>query len=204
MRAVTFIASFLVCLSSLAADSVRPFAKVQPVALGTVRWTSGFWADRFELCRTQMIPRMGRLMEGTNYTHFLRNFEIAAGLTEGRSRGASFNDGDFYKWIESACATLALTNDVSLNQSLEHIIEIIGKAQRADGYLNTSTLIKMRGDTNAAPFSDRGNFEMYNLGHLFTTACVHHQVTGQTNLLAIAIKTADFLDRSFSNATPES
>lgn len=204
MKALTIIVSFLIGFPSFAAESIRPFAKVQPLALSEAHWTSGFWAERFELCRTQMIPSMERLMEGTNYTHFLRNFEIAAGLTEGKSRGASFNDGDFYKWIESACAALAFTNDASLNQSLEHIIEIIGKAQRADGYLNTSTLIKMRGDTNAAPFSDRGNFEMYNLGHLFTTACVHHQVTGQTNLLAIAIKTADFLDRSFSNATPES
>jgi DUF1680 family protein len=45
---------------------------------------------------------------------------------------------------------------------------------------------------------------MYNLGHLFTTACVHYRATGRTNLLVIAIKAADFLDRSFSNATPES
>jgi uncharacterized protein len=196
--------SFLVLTFNTHAAEPRPFATVQPLGLAEARWTSGFWADRFELCRTQMIPSMARLMAGTNYTQFFRNFEIAAGQAEGNSRGASFNDGDFYKWIESACATLAITNDASLHNSLEHIIAIIGQAQRADGYLNTPTLIKMRSDTNAAPFSDRGNFEMYNLGHLFTTAGVHHQATGQTNLLAVAIKAADFLDRSFSNATPES
>ena len=201
-----WLATWLVCFAAataVAAD-LRPFAKVEPLALGEARWTSGFWADRFELCRTQMIPSMGRLMAGTNYTQFFRNFEIAAGLVEGKSRGATFNDGDFYKWIEGACATLAITNDPALASSLEHIIEVIGKAQRADGYLNTPTLIKMRSDTNAAPFSDRGNFEIYNLGHLFTTACVHHRVTGRTNLLAIATRAADFLDRSFSHATPES
>ena len=202
---ISVLICILPCISfnSSAAD-VRPFAKVEPVVLGEARWTSGFWAGRFELCRTQMIPSMERLMEGTNYTHFFRNFEIAAGLAEGRYRGAAFNDGDFYKWIEGACATLAITNDPALENSLERIIAVIGNAQRGDGYLNTPTLIKMRSDTNAAPFSDRGNFEMYNLGHLFTTACVHHQVTGRTNLLAIAVKAADFLDHSFSNATPES
>jgi len=201
MKAKLFIAILILPLT--VALGASPFAVVEPLPLGAARWTTGYWADSFERCRTLMVPGMERLMEGTNYTQFFRNFEIAAGLAEGRSRGASFNDGDFYKWIEGACATLAITNDAALNDSLEHIIAVMGKAQRADGYLNTPTLIKMRSDTNAAPFSDRGNFEMYNLGHLFTTACVYQQVTGRTNLLGIAIRAADFLDRSFSNATPE-
>ncbi len=207
IRMAMLLAMFLAFCFPLAGlgSGAETFGKVEPLALGEARWTSGFWADKFELCRTQMIPSMERLMTGTNYSQFFRNFEIAAGLAEGRSRGASFNDGDFYKWIEGACATLAVTNDPALNDSLEHIIAVIGQAQRADGYLNTPMLIKQRnGDTNAAPFSDRGNFEMYNLGHLFTTACVHYRTTGRTNFLAIAIKAADFLDRSFSHATPES
>ena len=46
-------------------------------------------------------------------------------------------------------------------------IAVIARAQRADGYLHTPVLIAWRnGDTNAAPFKDRHNFEMYNLGHL--------------------------------------
>ena len=94
MRAAAIIAGFLICVTSLAADSVRPFAKAQPIALSEAHWNSGFWFDRFELCRTNMLPSMGRLMEGTNYSQFLRNFEIAAGFAEGRYRGASFNDGE--------------------------------------------------------------------------------------------------------------
>ena len=102
--------SFLRAVSSSAADAgVSPHAKVQPIGLDEVRWTHGFWADRFELCRTQTIPSMGRLMEGTNYSQYLQNFRIAAGLAEGRPRGAPFNDGDFYKWLEGACAVVAVT-----------------------------------------------------------------------------------------------
>ena len=82
MRAAAIFASFLICLASMATDSVRPFAKAQPIALSEAHWTSGFWFDRFELCRTNMLPNMGRLMEGTNYSQFLRNFEIAAGLAD--------------------------------------------------------------------------------------------------------------------------
>lgn len=204
MRTAAIIAGFLICVASLAANSVRPFAKVQPIALSEAHWTSGFWFDRFELCHTNMLPSMGRLMEGTNHTHFLRNFEIAAGLAEGRYRGASFNDGEIYKLMQAASAAYAVVPNDYLRTNLDRTIAIIAKAQREDGYIHTPTLVKLRnGDTNAAPFQDRHNFEMYNMGHLFTTACVHHQATGQTNLLAIAIKAADFLYRTFSDSTPE-
>jgi uncharacterized protein len=195
--------ALLLEFSALSSDK-SPFAKVEPLAPGEARWTTGFWADRFELCRTQMIPGMERLMAGTNYTQFLQNFRIAAGLAEGKSRGASFNDGDFYKWIEGACATLAVRRDSQLEKTIEEAIEVIAQAQRADGYLHTPVLIRARnGDTNAVAFQDRQNFEMYNMGHLFTAACVHHRITGRTNLLAVAVRAADFLSATFSNATPD-
>jgi len=181
-----------------------PHAQVRTVGLDEVRWTDGFWAQRFDACRTEMLPSMGRLMEGTNYTQFFRNFEIAAGLVEGRQRGASFNDGDFYKLMEAACAVYAVTHDEYFDRHLDRAIAVIAKAQRADGYIHTPVLIAQRnGDTNAAPFRDRNNFEVYNMGHLLTTACVHHRATGKTNLLAVAIKAADFLEQAFANPTPE-
>lgn len=204
MKAAAIIAGCLVGFNAVAADTIRPFAKVQPVGLAESRWTSGFWFDRFELCRTNMLPNMGRLMEGTNYSQFLRNFEIAAGLADGRYRGAPFNDGELYKLMQAASAAYAVAPSDYLRRNLDRAIEIIAKAQRDDGYIHTPTLVKLRnGDTNAMPFQDRNNFEMYNLGHLFTTACVHHQATGETNLLTIAVKAADFLCRAFAETTPE-
>ncbi len=204
MRIAAFIAFVCACLICLADEAMRPHAKVHPLPPGEARWTSGFWAERFELCRTQMIPSMERLMKCTNHTQFFRNFEIAAGLAEGRSRGAPFNDGDFYKWMEAACATLAVTKDAALDQRLDEIAAVIAQAQRPDGYLHTPVLIRARnGDTNAASFQDRNNFEMYNMGHLMTTACLHHRVTGKTNLLSVACKAADFLHATFSGASPE-
>jgi DUF1680 family protein len=199
-----FLFLYLCCALATHATESRPFATAQPIALAEARWTSGFWFDRFELCRTNMLPNMGRLMEGTNYSHFLRNFEIAAGQAEGRYRGAPFNDGELYKLMQAASAVYAIAPSEYFRRNLDRVIEVIGQAQRADGYIHTPTLVRVRnGDTNAMPFQDRHNFEMYNMGHLFTTACVHHQATGQTNFLAIAIKAADFLYRTFSESTPE-
>lgn len=182
----------------------RPHAKLQPAELDEVRWTEGFWAQRFESCRTQMLPAMWELMSGTNRSHYLENFRIAAGLAEGRPRGAPFNDGDFYKLLEASCASLASAADRELERRVEDAIAVIAKAQRADGYLHTPVLIRARqGDTNAVAFRDRNNFEMYNLGHLMTAACVHQRVTGRTNFLAVARRAADFLDATFRGASPE-
>lgn len=143
-------------------------------------------------------------MRGTKYKPYLEHFRIAAGLSEGRYRGAPFNDGDFYKWMEAVCALQATEPDPVWDQRLDEIIEVIGKAQRADGYIHTPVLIANRnGDTTVKPFGDRFNFEMYNMGHLMTTACVHHEVTGKDSLLNIARKATDFLDKAFRNPTPE-
>ena len=185
-------------------NSASPHAQVRTVGLDEVQWTDGFWAAQFVSCRNQMLPGMGRLMEGTNYTQFFRNFEIAAGLAEGRYRGAPFNDGDFYKLIEAASAAYAVTHDEFLDRHLDRAIAVIAKVQRNDGYIHTPVLVAQRnGDTNAVAFRDRNNFEVYNMGHLFTAACVHHRATGKTNLLASAIKAANFLEQSFANPSPE-
>ena len=169
-----------------------------------VRWTSGFWAERFGSCRDKTIPGLWSIMEGTNYSQFYENFRIAAGLDKGKHRGAPFNDGDFYKWLEGACATLAITRDPELERRIEEIVSVIAKAQRPDGYLHTPVIIKQHnGDAEARPFQDRLDFETYNLGHLMTAACVHYRVTGRTNFLAVACKAADFLEDAFRHPTPE-
>jgi DUF1680 family protein len=187
--------------------TVSPFALLKTVGFDEVHWTSGFWAEHVELCRRQMIPGMWSIMSGTNYSQFYQNFRIAAGLAEGRHRGAPFNDGDFYKWLESASAVLAITNDAKLEERLEEVVNVIAKAQRADGYLHTPVLIaELNADHSPGaprPFHDPLQFEVYNLGHLMTAACVHYRVTGHTNLLEVARKAADFLDRTFRQPTPE-
>ena len=190
--------------NSMTDTSASPYAQLRAIGLDQVRWTQGFWADRFELCRTQMVPSMARLMEGTNYSQFYWNFEIAAGLKTGRPRGASFNDGDFYKFLEGASATLAVHPDAALSRELDAIIAVIGEAQRTNGYLDTWVqLHQQETNSNVAPFRDRNNFEVYNLGQLMTAASVHYRVTGQTNFLAIACRAADCLDEVFRNPTPE-
>jgi DUF1680 family protein len=194
---------FLLTLAPLVAAA----ANLTPLDPNDVRWTHGFWAERIETCRTQTIPALWRIMEGTNYSHFFENFRIAAGLSEGRHRGAPFNDGDFYKWLEAASATLAVTNDPYLEQIIERCIDVIAKAQRQDGYIHTPVLIgqrnDIRGGSSSRPFQNPIDFEMYNTGHLMSAACVHYRVTGRTNFIVVARKAADFLCETFRKPTPD-
>ena len=180
------------------------FAKVGPVGFDEVRWTDGFWEHRTTTCFQRSVPSMWELMESGKYKPFLGHFLIAAGQAEGGHHGAKWNDGDFYKWLEAAIVTVAVTGDERLKLAIDRSINAISAAQRYDGYLHTPVLIAQRnGDDSVKPFQDRKAFEMYNLGHLITTACIHHRVTGETKLLNVGRKAADFLIDTFSDPTPE-
>ena len=198
---------FIVVLSHLLGGQVvaqSPHRTVEPIPLADVKWTEGFWHQRFVTCRDKMVPSMWEIMKGTKYKPFLEHFRIAAGLSKGGYHGAKWNDGDFYKWIEAVCAVQAIERSPVWDRRLDEIISVIGKAQRADGYIHTPVLVAARnGDESAKPFADRFNFEMYNMGHLMTAACRHHEVTGKYEFVAIARKAADFLDDAFRNPTPE-
>lgn len=180
------------------------YAKLNSVNMGDVAWTNGFWADRFKVCRETMIPNLWQIYTDPNVGHGIQNFEIAAGLDTGSHVGPPFQDGDFYKLFEAVAAMYAATHDAKLDTLMDRTIAVFAKAQRADGYLHTPTLIAERNDPkNAKAFEDRLNFETYNLGHLMTAACIHYRVTGKRNFLNIAIKATDYLYRFYKTASPE-
>lgn len=184
--------------------SASPHVIVRSVGLADSRWTTGVWKERFDVCRGATVPHLWRVMRGTEYSQYLENFRVAAGLREGRHRGAAFNDGDFYKWLEAAVVVNAAAPDSTLTAAIDESVRAIRAAQRADGYLHTRIQIRQKqGDANARPFRDPLQFEAYDLGHLMTAACVHHRLTGRDELLDVARKAADFLDATSRNPTQE-
>jgi uncharacterized protein len=181
-------------------DTTRsPHAKMYLPDLGDVKWNGGLLGERFEVCRTTMVPHMWSIFKDDNESHAWSNFLIAAGLGRGRDgkfHGPPFNDGDFLKWVEALAQIYAVTREPALDAQMDEIIAVVAKAQREDGYLHTQKIIPQRqGDPKAKEFAEREHFETYNMGHLMTTACVHHRATGKTTLLALARKAADYLER---------
>jgi DUF1680 family protein len=180
--------------------SQSPGVKLKCVGIADVKLTHGFWADWFKVCRENMIPNMWEIIRDNNTSHIYENFLVAAGLLDGRHRGAGWQDGDFYKWMEAAAYVYGVTKDTRLAAWMDEAIELLAKVQRADGYIHTPVIIKDRKNPGEAkPFQDRFDFEMYNMGHLMTAACVHFRATGKTGMLDIARKAADYLYNWFGN-----
>lgn len=176
-------------------DTTRsPSARMYMADLDDVKWTRGFWAERFEACRTTMVPHLWEIFQDDKGSHAWANYRIAAGLQQGEFSGPPFNDGDFLKWFEALAQVYASTHDPAINAQMDEIIAVIAKAQREDGYLHTQTIIPQRHGTAVREFADREHFETYNMGHLITTACIHHRATGKDSMLRLARKAADYLE----------
>ncbi|HWR11724.1 MAG TPA: glycoside hydrolase family 127 protein [Rectinemataceae bacterium] len=203
-----------------------PYAIVGEIPVGDMVWTKGFWADRVECCHSSMIPAMWSILVNDSLSHAFANFRIAAGMEEGEHSGPPFFDGDLYKWLESVASVFALTKDPELDSLMDRVIGVIAKAQRADGYLHTPVIIAERnkarkasadgaaapapayaGSDAAAPavkaMVDRLHFEVYNFGHLMTTACRHFEATGKRAMLDVAVRAADYLIDRFANPDPQ-
>ncbi|MCE7060197.1 glycoside hydrolase family 127 protein [Dyadobacter sp. CY343] len=189
--------------NSLVNTSQSTHAKLHGTDMNAVHWTTGFWADRFKVCRETMVPNLWKVYTDPELSHSFRNFEIAAGLKEGNFKGPSFHDGDFYKTFEAVAGMYAVTKDPKLDEIMDHAIEVMAKAQRADGYIYTKSIIQQKQSGEAKMFDDRLNFEAYNFGHLMTAACVHYRATGKSTLMNVARKASDFLISFYANATPE-
>ncbi|WP_417259101.1 glycoside hydrolase family 127 protein [Celeribacter sp.] len=163
----------------------------------SVRWTKGFWAEKQNLVRTSSIHSTLDAMEDPTNAAYFGNFRTVA-EGGGRFHGRYWSDGDCYKTLETILLLTDVSPDADLSQRMEDYIGVIAAAQEDDGYLNTQITL-----TDLARWSDIEHHEMYNLGHLFTTACLHHQVTGTRTFLDIAIRAANNLYETFITRDPD-
>lgn len=211
LRFKSFVTStaFVVAAMNVAAQNSlvntdnSKYAKLSGVGLNDVKWTKGFWAERFAVCRDSMVPHLWETYTSKDFCFAFQNFKVAAGLDTGRFRGPSFHDGDFYKTLEAVASMYAATKDKKLDVLMDSAIYVIGKAQKPDGYIYTKSIIEQKKNGKGEMFDDKLSFEAYNFGHLMTAACVHYRATGKTTLLNIAKKATDFLIHFYDNASAE-
>jgi len=207
--------------SGLTNTSSSKFAKMNSTNIDAVKWTNGFWAERFSVYKDTMILSMWKTLDNPDISHSYRNFEVAAGEVEGEHWGPPFHDGDFYKWLESVASVYAITKDPKLDALMDKIIATIVKVQRADGYIHTPVIIAEMhkgidthkvdntvigtkvGDATKGAFNNRLNFETYNLGHLMMAGIIHKRATGKTTLFNAAVKATDFLCHFYETASAE-
>lgn len=202
--------------------SVSKYAKMYGTDIGSVKWTNGFWADRFDVYKDTMILSMWNTWNNPDISHGFRNFEIASGACEGEHWGPPFHDGDLYKWLEGVASIYSITKEPKLDELMDKVISHIVKAQREDGYIHTSVIIeeknkgidshakkqtvigtKVGAEDEKGAFANRLNFETYNLGHLMMAGIVHYRATGKKTLFDAAVKATDFLCHFYETASAE-
>lgn len=226
----TIVSCIAVSLSALAqgnglADmSESRHAVMVNTPIDAVKWTGGFWGNRFGVYSATSLQSMWQTWSNPDISHGFRNFEIAAGTCPGEHWGPPFHDGDMYKWLEAVAAVYAVNKDPELDKLMDKFIEQVVKAQREDGYIHTPVIIDERNrgvDTHAShkeqtvigtkvgaddekgAFANRLNFETYNLGHLMMAGIVHKRATGKTTLFDAAVKATDFLCKFYETASAE-
>jgi len=173
-------------------------SKLEPLMIKNVRVKDEFWAKRLQQVREVVIPYQWEVLNdrvpAAEPSHAIENFRIAAGRTEGAYYGWVFQDSDVAKWLEAVAYCLIRQADPELERLANSVIDLIVKAQQADGYLNTYFTVKEPGGrwTNL-----RDNHEMYCAGHMMEAAVAYYEATGKRKLLDAMCRLADHIDAAF-------
>ncbi len=155
-----------------------------------VNLKSGFWYDRYELNKNVSLENVRQRFEESGRFDALRfNFHKTG------KHPHIFFDSDVAKWIE-AVAYLYTKDPDSMKQYIEvceELIESMEKAQRPDGYLNSTHQQIHPGDI----FKIRNNHELYCAGHLIEAAVAYAEATGHERFLKIMEHYCDCIYKAF-------
>ncbi len=165
------------------------------VSLKNVQINDKFWSRYIKLVEDVAIPyqweAINDRVEDAEPSHAIKNFRIAAGLEDGEYYGMVFQDTDIAKWLEAVGYSLQKKPNPDLEQIADETIDLIGKAQHKDGYLNTYFTVKEPGRrwTNLEECH-----ELYTAGHMIEAAVAYYKGTGKRKFLDIMCRFADYID----------
>lgn len=165
------------------------------VPLRAVKIEDSFWSTYQTIAKEKIIPyqwlALSDQVPDTEPSHAIANFRIAAGLEEGEFRGMVFQDSDVAKWLEAVSYQLTTDPDPELEKTADEVIDIIGKAQDPDGYLDTYFQLREpdKKFTNLLECH-----ELYCTGHMTEAAVAYYEATGKDKLLKIMCRMVDLID----------
>ncbi len=171
--------------------------------------TDPFWLHYRSLVRHEMIPYQWKVLNDeidvriererddaaipNEKSHALENFRIAAGIHEGHHYGWVFQDSDVYKWLEAAAYSLMEEPDESLKGMADSVVDLIARAQEADGYLGTYFTIE---EPERKFKSLMNSHELYCAGHFMEAAAAYYEATGNRKVLDTARKLAACIEKA--------
>ncbi|MBQ6442671.1 MAG: glycoside hydrolase family 127 protein [Lachnospiraceae bacterium] len=172
--------------------------KLNTISLNEIRLTDDFFGKYTELVTKEIIPYQWRVLNNrepsAEKSNCIENFKIASGEAEGEFYGFVFQDTDLAKWLEAVAYSLSYEKNEELERMADQAIELIGRAQRPDGYLDTYFIIK---EPEGKFTNLREGHELYTAGHFMEAAVAYYEVTGKDRLLSIMEKNADLICETF-------
>ncbi len=179
--------------------------RLQDLPLKSVTIQDEILNPYIDLVRKEIIPyqweALNDRLPDAEPSHSIRNFKIAAGEEKGTFEGAVFQDSDVAKWLEAVAYSLETHPDSKLEQIADETVDLIGRAQRPDGYLNTYYILK-------APHERWHNLkeghELYVAGHMIEAAVAYSRATGKNKFLDIVSRLADLIADVFLGTTEAS
>lgn len=179
---------------------------VEPASFETVTLADQFWLPRLQTQRRVLVPYSFQQTEQA-----LDDLKVAAAVLAGKPPAElpgpqRFRTSDLFKVMEGAAYLLAVKRDPQLEQQMDEIVKVIAAAQEPDGYLHPArTLyphlqIDMMGDGKYA-YEDHSH-ELYICGHLYEAAVAYYRATGKRELLDVAEKSAQHVERVFFTGDP--
>ena len=174
--------------------------EIKNATVNKVKIQDGFWSPIQNLVMDFMLPYQADILEDKAdiavKSHAVQNFRIAAGEAEGEFHGMVFQDSDVAKWLEAVAYALSVKPNSALEHKADELISLIGRAQEADGYLNTFFTVK-------EPEHKWQNLqechELYCSGHMIEAAVAYYQATGKDELLNIMRRNADLICQRFGS-----
>ena len=175
--------------------------KLASLPLKSIKINDRIWNHYIGLVKKEVIPYQWKALndklENTEPSHSINNFRIAAGEISGEFEGAVFQDTDVAKWLEAVAYSLETEPDAELEALADETIDLIGRAQQPDGYLDTYFIIK---EPELKWTNLKEGHELYTAGHMIEAAVAYHQATGKDHFLHIVCRLADLIADVFGDA----
>lgn len=163
--------------------------------MDTVEINDAFWNARIQATREGTLPAIhNQLKETGRWDAFKLTWKPGE-----PNQPHYFWDSDVAKFVEGLCYAMghmdpSSTLYTTYTRWTEEAIEMIGKAQADDGYINIYFTVVEPGKrwTNVMQ-----KHEMYCAGHLLEAAIAHYSLTEKTTFLDIMCRYMDHIDSVF-------
>lgn len=196
------------------ATNANPEGACTEARLPDVEITSAFWRRYIDLVIDKVLPYQWSVLNGERevdlppdpggnpvdaydkLNHSIRNLRVAAGEEDAPFRGMPFQDSDVYKWLEAVAYALHHRSDPELRRLADGVVDLIARAQREDGYLDTFFQIK---EHDRVFKRIQQSHELYVMGHYIEAAVAYWQATGNEKALGVARRMAACIEENFGD-----